>query len=315
MVNGDWETAPSLRPHYQLDAWKEAIQLVKHVYRLTQSFPKDDAQGHHPRRRLRHPPVPRHPGGVQAAAADLRQAHDLSPAHHPHAGGHPRHPDHLHPPGHAPLRAAARRRRPVGAEPGLRRAAQPGRPGPGLRHRRRFHRRCALRPGAGRQHLLRPRDGPGPARRQRPGQRRHGVRLPGARPGALRRGGVRRPGPGRQPGGKAQGAEVQLRRHRPVFLRQPGGGRGPRPEALPPGRTGNHRRQPAVPGLGRTQRRHHGPRAMPGSTPAPTNPCWKPACSSRPSRSARASRSPVRKRSPTARAISTGSRWPVSPSP
>jgi four helix bundle protein len=45
MVNGDWETAPSLRPHYQLDAWKEAIQLVKHVYRLTQSFPKDELFG------------------------------------------------------------------------------------------------------------------------------------------------------------------------------------------------------------------------------------------------------------------------------
>jgi dTDP-glucose pyrophosphorylase len=41
--------------------------------------------------------------------------------------------------------------------------------------------------------------------------------------------------------------------------------------------------------------------AMPGSTPAPTTACSKPASSSPPSKSARASRSPARKKSPTAK--------------
>ncbi len=52
----------------------------------------------------------------QAAAAGLRQADDLLPAVHADAGGDPRHPDDLHAAGHAALRAAAGRRRAVGAE-------------------------------------------------------------------------------------------------------------------------------------------------------------------------------------------------------
>jgi four helix bundle protein len=31
-----------IRPHYDLDAWKEAIKLVKLVYKTTQSFPKEE---------------------------------------------------------------------------------------------------------------------------------------------------------------------------------------------------------------------------------------------------------------------------------
>ena len=31
-----------IRPHYKLDAWKEAMELVKAVYRVTQNFPKEE---------------------------------------------------------------------------------------------------------------------------------------------------------------------------------------------------------------------------------------------------------------------------------
>jgi four helix bundle protein len=34
-----------VRPHYRLEAWKEAMALVKMVYTATQSFPKDELYG------------------------------------------------------------------------------------------------------------------------------------------------------------------------------------------------------------------------------------------------------------------------------
>ena len=67
-------------------------------------------EGHNPRRRVRHPPVPAHHRHQQAAAAGLRQADDLLPAVRPHDGRHPRHPDHLDPGGPSELRAPAARR-------------------------------------------------------------------------------------------------------------------------------------------------------------------------------------------------------------
>ena len=33
------------RPHYNLEAWKEAMALVKVVYEVTQTFPKDEMFG------------------------------------------------------------------------------------------------------------------------------------------------------------------------------------------------------------------------------------------------------------------------------
>ena len=33
------------RPHYQLDAWRESITLVKQVYELTKSFPPEELYG------------------------------------------------------------------------------------------------------------------------------------------------------------------------------------------------------------------------------------------------------------------------------
>ena len=35
----------SIRPHYRLDAWKEAMALVKQVYELTGNFPSSEAFG------------------------------------------------------------------------------------------------------------------------------------------------------------------------------------------------------------------------------------------------------------------------------
>ena len=83
--------------------------------------------------------------------------------------------------------------------------AEPRRPGPGLHHRRGLHRRRAVRPGAGRQHLLRqrpfaPPDARRPERRVGEG---HGLRLPRGRPRALRRCGVRPRGEGRLHRGEA----------------------------------------------------------------------------------------------------------------
>ena len=53
-----------------------------------------------------------------------------------------------------------------------------------------------------------------------------------------------------QPRGKADTAEIQLRRHRPLLLRQPGRRHRPQPQALAARRTGNHRRQPPLPRTG-----------------------------------------------------------------
>ena len=36
---------PSNRPHYKLEAWKEAMALVSATYRVTQGFPKEELYG------------------------------------------------------------------------------------------------------------------------------------------------------------------------------------------------------------------------------------------------------------------------------
>ena len=63
------------------------------------SSPTTGREGHHPGRRRRHPAAPDHPGGVQAAAAGLRQADDLLPAVGADAGRDPGHPGDHHPGG------------------------------------------------------------------------------------------------------------------------------------------------------------------------------------------------------------------------
>ena len=74
--------------------------------------------------------------------------------------GHPRGAGHHHARGPAAVPAAARRRQPVGLRICVRRPAAPRGPRPGVRDRRRLHRRRAGRAGPRRQHLLRRRPGP-----------------------------------------------------------------------------------------------------------------------------------------------------------
>ena len=69
-----------------------------------------------------------------------------------------------------------------------------------------------------------------------------------AEPERVRGGGVRRGRPGHLPGGEAGPAEVQLRRTRPVLLRQRRGGDRPRAQALAPRGVRDHRHQPALSG-------------------------------------------------------------------
>ena len=38
-------TTKSIRPHYRLDAWKESMAVVKHVYELTSRFPAAETYG------------------------------------------------------------------------------------------------------------------------------------------------------------------------------------------------------------------------------------------------------------------------------
>ena len=36
---------PGIRPHYKLEAWKEAMALVSAIYQITQEFPKEEIFG------------------------------------------------------------------------------------------------------------------------------------------------------------------------------------------------------------------------------------------------------------------------------
>ena len=220
----------------------------------------DSTQGHHPRRRFRHPAASGDPGGLEAVAAGVRQADGLLPARHPDAGGHPRHPGDLDAAGHAAFRAVARRWQPLGHPPAVRGAAQPGRSGAGLPDRRGLPRRRAVGAGAGRQPVLRPRLCRRAARRVRPQRRGDGVCLPGAGPRALRRGGVRCRRARGQPGRKTGAAQEPLCGDRAVFLRRARGRVRTRSRAQPARRARDHRPQPPVSGAGRARRAGHGPR-------------------------------------------------------
>ncbi len=114
------------------------------------------AEGHPPRRRHRHAPLPGQPGRLQAAGAGLRQADGLLPAVDADAGRHPRDPHHHHAGGSGRLQAAARRRQAARPRAHLRGAAQAGGNRAGVPHRSRLHRQAARCARARRQHLLRP---------------------------------------------------------------------------------------------------------------------------------------------------------------
>ena len=175
-------------------------------------------EGHHSRRRVRHPALPDHPVDQQAAAAGLRQALDLLSAVDPDAGGDHRHPDHHHAERPARLPGPARGRAAVGPRPQLRRAAPARGSGSGVPDRPRLHRRRALLPDSRRQHLLRPRSA-GTAAAGRPRRPwRHDLRVPGERPRALRRRRIRWRRSGHQPRGETAPAAVELCHHRALFL-------------------------------------------------------------------------------------------------
>ena len=137
----------------------------------------------HPGRWQRHAALSDHQGDQQAADADLRQADDLLPALPADECRDPRGPGHHDPRGPGRLPAAARRRLRRRHRDQLRRPAEARGPGPGVPHRRRLHRRPVGRPRARRQHLLRHRPRPEPARQHRP-DRRARVRLPRGQPHA-----------------------------------------------------------------------------------------------------------------------------------
>ena len=104
---------------------------------------------------------------------------------------------------------------------------------------------------------------------------------------------------------KPQAAQIQLRRHRPLLLRQPG--RRHRHATSSPRRAANSRSPTSTASTSNkaSSTSKSWAAATPGSTPAPTTACSKPASSSPPSKNARASRSPARRKSPSARAGST----------
>ena len=200
------------------------------------------------------------PGGEQAAPAGVRQADGLLSPVGAHARRHPRGAADLHAARPRRVQAALGRRLARGPFHRLRRAASAGRARPGVYHRPRFRGQRQRGAGPGRQHLLRPglpADSPG---RRRPAHRGHRLRLLGQGPRALRRGRAGPLGKTFVAGREAQAAPVELRRDRPVLLRQPRAGRRRGASAVGPGRAGNHRRQPRLPRLGRVGRRDPGPR-------------------------------------------------------
>ena len=111
----------------------------------------------------------------------------------------------------------------IGLEHRLRRAAEPRRPRAGVPHRPRVRRRAIASRSRSATTSSTARTSPTTcAAPRRASDRRHGVRLSGARSRALRRRRVRRRRPRGQPRREADAAEVVVRRHRPVLLRQPG---------------------------------------------------------------------------------------------
>ena len=198
-------------------------------------------QGHHPRRRVRHPALPDHPLAVEAAAAALRQADDLLSAVGADARRPARDRDHHHAGGPGAVPAPAQGRQPVGDALRVRRAAAARGARAGLHPRRGLPRRRRLDDGARRQHLLRPRPAAAAEARRRAARGRHGLRLPGRRPRALRRRRLRPRRPGALDRGEAGEAAVELRGHRHLRARRQRARRAPAPSPEPAGRARDHR--------------------------------------------------------------------------
>ena len=157
------------------------------------------------------------------------------------------------------------------------RAAPPGRAGPGVYHRQNVYRQRYRLPGPRRQHILRSRAAGHFQALRRIGIRGDHLRLPGPRPPTLRGGGIRRPPAGDGNRRKTGPPQVELCRPGSLLLRQRGDPSGRGPEAFGPGRTGNHRPQPDLSEAGESSGWSCWAGDLPGWTPAPTNPCSRPA--------------------------------------
>ncbi len=86
---------------------------------------------------------------------------------------------------------------------------------------------------------------------------------------------------------KPTAAEVQLCRHRPVFLRSPGGRCGRTPDSPPRAASSRSRTSIATISKPASSKSPRWAVATPGWTPAPTSPCWPLPASSRRSSSAK----------------------------
>ncbi len=162
-----------------------------------------------------------------------------------HLGGHQGRAGHHHAPRRRAVRAPAGRRLPVRHLDLVRAAARAQRPRASLHDRCRPHGLREGRPGAGRQHLLRPRPRLAAAQICRR-RRRGGVRLPGRGPHGLRRGGVRRRRQGHLARREADAPQVELRGARAVLLRQRRDRDRAGPQAQRTRRVRDHRHQPAL---------------------------------------------------------------------
>ena len=162
--------------------------------------------------------------------------------------GHPRHPADLHAGGHAALRAAAGRRRAVGPRSLLRGAAGARGPRAGVHHRPRVRRRrrrrrwCSATTSSTATISRCSSSARGAARRR--ARRSSPIRSP--IPSATAWRSSTPTGRVREPRGEAEAAEVALRGHRALLLRQPRARHRGGPEALGARRARDHRRQPGA---------------------------------------------------------------------
>ncbi len=247
-----------------------------------------DPQGNHPRRRLGQPAASGDARDQQAAAAGVRQADGLLPAQHADARRHPRDPADQHAAGHAALRGAARRRLAVGHRDPLLRAAEPRRPGAGVHPRQRASSTGSRARSSSATTSSTATTCSGCSSRRASAERRDGVRLPRARPGALRRRRVRRAAARARASRKSPRRRRAATPSRACTSTTPTSATSPHRSALRRAASSRSPTSTRATSSAATSTSRCSAAATPGSTPARTTACSRPASSSRRSRSARA---------------------------